>query len=515
MFLGTCSKNQKDPSSVVIVCLILCLLIIAFGFQGSRGIWQPDEGYYIGTAVTMYDRGDLLVPYLGNEIFLEKPPLIYWGILAGVHLFGRNEWGARTFNALCYVATALVVGMLGNCLFGRKIDGVIAGLVYATMIIPFAASNYVTPDTPLALWTTVAALLFWKSVEPNAHRVVIWKVLMCAAFGLGFLSKGPAVLVLCAGMLAFLAVRRQFATYLLAPWFFVGAVTFCIVGLSWYIFVAFKVPGAASYFLDNEVWGRMVSSKYNRNPGMMGALIYLPTLVLGSLPWSLVWWRERTQLKAVISDKLWWTNLPNNPSTLFLLTWFFVPLVVLLLASSKLAFYALPLFPAFALATSRLYVSHGSFCAGKAGAEVSTKLITAASIWILLMLGSKFALAYYPTQKDSRALWTSIREYLPEGKYEIVTVDDRTDGLIFYGAEEVENVTIKEKPYPIFAVPEFITMELQEMADGDHYLFLIGSAKHLAEIRDILIGTGVGFKEIKLPYGRWLLICDSLSKNSK
>ena len=101
--------------------LLACLLILAFSFQGSRGIWQPDEGYYTGTAVTMLARDSFFVPYLGeHEIFLDKPPMIYWGIIAGLKLFGHSEFAVRFFHALCFVLTSLSVGSLTYSMYKDK-----------------------------------------------------------------------------------------------------------------------------------------------------------------------------------------------------------------------------------------------------------------------------------------------------------------------------------------------------------------------------------------------------------
>jgi 4-amino-4-deoxy-L-arabinose transferase-like glycosyltransferase len=511
---NTLSKNYKVSTPVAILSLVICLLILAFAFQGSRGVWQPDEGYYVGTAVTMLDRGNIIIPYLGEDIFLEKPPMIYWGIIGGLKLFGHNEFAVRVFHALCYVFTVLTVGLLGRTLFKSMIHGIAAGVIYATMAIPFVAANFVTPDTPLALWTTVAVLLFWKSIEPNASHVTVWKMLMCLAIGLGFLTKGPAVLIPFAGMFVFLLVRRQTIKYFFTPWILVGFVIFCAAGLGWYAYIAYKVPGAGAYFFDNQIWGRLVSKKYNRNPGMMGALIYIPVLLFGSLPWSSVWLEKRKQLSSILK-KSWWTELKNRPVALFLLCWFFVPVAILSLASSKLSLYPLPVFPAMALALTPLWVRKipASLLEKKEKFNLPIKPIALICIWIVILLGTKFALGHYPADKDGRALWAAMKSYIPEGNYEIVTIDERADGLIFYGAKNVEHVTQKDDPYPTFAITETVLSELKDIPVNKYpHLFLIKGYKHLEQMRAVFTEKTVLYKEIKLPYDRYLLICDAAPK---
>jgi len=495
---------------ILILLLAVCLFVLAFAFQGARGIWQPDEGYYVGAALSMLKTGNLFIPHLGQEIFLEKPPMIYWGLIAGMKLFGHNEFGARVFHALCYAATVLLVGLLAFHLFGRKREAVTASLVYGTMVVPFMAANFVTPDTPLTLWTTLAGFFFYKSIEPNARRPTLWRLLLSLAVGLGFLAKGPAALIPCAGMFAFLVVRGQVAKYFFTPWAILGMLIFCIIGLGWYFYVAVNVPGAASYFVDNEIWGRLISAKYHRNPSATGALIYPPVIAFGSLPWSLIWWEKRRRIQTTVLKKAWWASLRHRPVALFLLTWFLVPLLVLCLASSKLGLYSLPIFAPFALATARLW-------SGKIGQLPSP--LTAKNLrylarpailigcWLLLLPGGKLALAHYPTRKDARALWAEVESYINTGPYEIVTIDEHADGLIFYGATEVENITVRENPYPTFSVPEHILKELRELPLDNHsFLFLIKDEDHALEIRSMLSRQGLHFEEVALAHGRRLLI---------
>jgi 4-amino-4-deoxy-L-arabinose transferase-like glycosyltransferase len=101
--------------------LAVCLIILAFTFQGSRGIWQPDEGYYTGTAVTMLKKDTLLIPYLGeDEIFLDKPPMIYWGIIAGLKLFGHSDVLKESGIECRIVHLPYRRAMLFPCLTGKN-----------------------------------------------------------------------------------------------------------------------------------------------------------------------------------------------------------------------------------------------------------------------------------------------------------------------------------------------------------------------------------------------------------
>lgn len=498
--------------TTVVVLLTLCVVVLAFGFQGSRGIWQPDESYYVGVAITMLRNGDLLIPKVGEEgqeVFLEKPPMVYWGIIAGLKAFGHSEFAVRAFNGVCYFVTCLIVGTLGLSLFKDRVVAIGASLIYATMVIPFAAASYITPDTALTLWTTSAALCFWKGVEPTTRHVRIWQLVLCLVVGLGFLTKGPAVLIPCGGMFVFLLARKQVMRFFRTGWALVGLVIFVLVGLSWFVYVSAKVPGAAGYFFDNQIWGRLTSQKYRRNPGLAGALIYLPVIVLGALPWSLIWLEKLGHLRRMIFRRTWWSELLACPAELFLVCWFFVPLLILCLASSKLGLYALPVFPAIAIASAQLYRPNVLTVLENARHSVRSivrpGILTA--LWVVALLGARLALSYYPTKNDTRLLWQQLSEHLPQGAYEIVTVDEQAYGLLFYGAMEVENVAMSDRPYPTFSVPERFGEELRDVGkDKHHFVFVFENQGDLAEGEKLMRESDIVCDKRPLPFQRSILI---------
>ena len=233
-------RSILPPSSFVLAAAIF---IMAFAFQGSRGIFSPDEGFYVSIAQSMSETGDFLIPRLGHQPWLDKPPLSLWGIAAGMQLLGQNETGVRAFHALSFVLTVLLVFVLGRSLGGER-EGLLGAVIYGTKAIPFSAANIVTPDTPLTLWTTAAFLCFWKSVKPNTRHPALWKMLLCAAVGFGFLTKGPAALVPAGAMIVFLLLKRRTLRYLLTPWAVLGLALFGAIGLTWYAWVAKEIPGA-------------------------------------------------------------------------------------------------------------------------------------------------------------------------------------------------------------------------------------------------------------------------------
>jgi len=491
-----------------VLFLLVLVVILAFGFQGARGIWQPDEGYYVGIAVKMNDQGQYLIPKLDEEIFLDKPPLLYWGIVGGMKLFGQSEFAVRIFSGLCFALTVFLIFLLGRSFSGRFEDGFWAALIYATMIVPFIAAGFVTPDTPLTLFTTLSMLAFWHSIRPGVKYANVWKMILCAAVGLGFLTKGPAALIPCGAMFIYLLTTGKMVRYFLTPWAIAGVAIFVLLGLNWYVYISLKLPGSAAYFFDSMVWGRLISGKYQRNPGLAGALIYVAALLAGTLPWSVLWYATDKGLGRYFFAGTW-KDLPKDPVGLLLACWIVVPLILLCLASSKLGLYALPVFPALALATVKLLPETApSGRMEELFSRASSNRFFFVLLWTGLLLISRPILGAIPSANDCRRLWGELKPYIPNGEYEIVAADERVDGLSFYGAIEVENITQKTNPYPTFMPMETVQFELDDMKkDNFPHLFLVQGAKHLSEIQNILSASSWQIQRVALKNDRHLLVC--------
>ncbi|OHB58232.1 MAG: hypothetical protein A2Y12_02355 [Planctomycetes bacterium GWF2_42_9] len=503
-----------NKNKIILGCsVVILLLILAFLFQGRRGLWQPDEGYYVGTAMTMLNKHSMLVPYLGeDEIFLDKPPVIYWAMISAVKLIGHNEFAVRFFHGLSYLVTCLTVGLLASSIFGNRRMLVLGAIVYGTMIAPFIAANIITPDTPLALFTAICALAFWKSITAGKPSASLWKMILFCALGLGFLTKGPAVFIPFAGMIGFLAITRQLKAFIFDRWIVVSIILFICIGLGWYIWVGAHLAGGFSYFWDNQVWGRLVSSKYKRNPGLIGSYIYLMILIAGTLPWCILWLQKpaSSTLTRYIK-KEFWLSLVSNHQKLFLVSWFLIPLFILCMASSKLPLYALPLLAPVAIACAKLWSDRlDMLILNSSTKPVLLSSIRFVLIWCLFLVLIKYVVAIYPTERDSRALWQEISKHVPQSDYEICTINRRADGLIFYATPAIiEHLTLKKDPYPTYMKTENLFEEISgNLKEGENETMLILASKpETADtVCSMMSQAGIEFTKVKLAWQKWLII---------
>jgi len=409
--------------------LTLLALVVAFAWQGMRGLSDPDEGRYAEVAREMLASGDVLHPQLEGHPHYTKPPLSYWAIAAGLRVLGPNEWAVRLFQSVAYAATILLVALTASSLWGRS-SGILAGVIYSTFLLPFVAASIVTTDTLLTLWEALAVYAFFRGRRtPFSLSRWIFPALTGLAFGLAFLTKGPPALLFLLALIVwrFSPAGRKHSG---APVFSgLGWVLLLVTGLGWFIYVVTTTDGLMSYFLGEEVVGR-IAGQHHRNAGWLGAVkIYLPILLLGALPWSVAWpvmWHRRRGLFAL--GHIW----SRRPVLWALILLFAVPLAVFSLSRSRLPLYLLPLFIPLALATTRGLdgiLGRDSKNLPQFWRRIRWRL--SLSGWVLLLLTLRVGYARFPNEADARALVARLP--VAEAREIVVTDGVRSvHGLAFY-----------------------------------------------------------------------------------
>ncbi|MGZ5537472.1 MAG: ArnT family glycosyltransferase, partial [Chthoniobacterales bacterium] len=94
------------PRRILIVVLLWAVIYLSW--LGTSGL-RSEEGHRVLPAIEMLDSSNYLVPHIGGQPYLRKPPLINWLVAASFKISGyRNEWTARVPSILSVLIVALV-----------------------------------------------------------------------------------------------------------------------------------------------------------------------------------------------------------------------------------------------------------------------------------------------------------------------------------------------------------------------------------------------------------------------
>jgi len=454
--------KREEKVNGLIFCVVLGVALIAsIAFQGSRGLYDRDETRYSECAREMLCEGSWLVPLRGFRPHLTKPPITYWAIATGLKTIGVNEWGARLPNAVAFSITVILVGLAASRLFGLR-SGVAASLVYLTSIVPFAASNIVTTDTILVMWEVAAIWAFLGGVQSKGSgKALAWFSLMAVFWGLGFLTKGPAIFpVAAAPALYWLLRRKDFRAFPAHP---IPVLIFLATGLSWYVLIVKRYPWALNMLITEQVTGRLFSDVFHRNSFWYAPFyIYLPLVLLGSLPWAL-WFpgiiRQYTRGHNFKENvKRFWQLLMHDDSWLFILLWWAVPLVVFSLASSRLPLYILPVFAPMAIWAAR-------FTLAPLPLNLWPKRVLV-PLFVFILI--KWGAAFVPAPQDARCLYRAFSPYLGQAKELNVIGEPFLDGLSFYTQKPVKYIKVPDR-----TLDPLWSEKVEELQRGGSKFFII------------------------------------------
>lgn len=308
-----------------------------------RPILPVDETRVVSVAWEMWNRGDLLIPYLNGAPYPDKPPLLFWIIQLGWAVTGVNAWWPRLVPGLFALGCLYLSHRLGRHLWPHTPAAAdLATLVLLGTTFWSAFCTGLVYDMTLTFFVLagmMGLLLAWQGKPWRGFAV------FGLSAGLGILTKGPVALLhlslpACTAPLWMGDNPPRWSRWSL------GVAAGALLGLA--LAAAWALPAAraggdayAQQILWYQTANRMVNAFAHRRPFWW----YLPLLPLLLFPW-IVWpplWRSLRSLIASQADS----------GVRLTLIWSGVGLAAFSALSGKQAHYLLPLLPPLALLAGR------------------------------------------------------------------------------------------------------------------------------------------------------------------
>ena len=314
---------------------IVFLALVMLATSGMWGVIETSEARYAEIAREMYLSGDWMHPRLMNIYHYHKPPVTYWLTAVAYWTFGINVFAVRFFLTIAFCIQVFLVFRIAHQLFGNEQAAYYAAVVYATLPIVLISVRGLTTDA--YLMTFVLLTVHWWMRFLETHRGgYLWG--MAVAAGLGFLTKGPVALVL--PLFAMIGLRKYCPKPRIgAMRIFFAVLIFLTVSFSWFAVLTLEDPAFADYFFFRHVLDRVAHAEVFARAEPW--YYYLPLLPVVYLPWI-----------TTVAGRVWKEDCENKQRPLvksILIWWFFGPLALFSLFTSKLVLYILPLSIGFSL----------------------------------------------------------------------------------------------------------------------------------------------------------------------
>jgi 4-amino-4-deoxy-L-arabinose transferase-like glycosyltransferase len=330
-------------SDAVFVLVILAFSTIFFINLGSGALWAADEQTYSQWAFHMVKSGDYLTPWAYGDLsfWISKPPLNMWLMSLSYQAFGVTNFASRLWSSIFGTLSLVVVYFLGKKLYNPYV-GFASAIVLGTFTTFFAFARHAMTDLPFAFFV-LASIYFFISSD-KIGKTNRYAALSGVFFGLALMTKQVEALLIPLILFAYLLVTKKSIRFLFTKHFTLFWGIALLVFAPWLIYmnISFGSDFWQSYFMYGAVT-RTVSPIEGHVGGYLFYFNYLvynenPLWVI-LLPFAAGLCAFNSVIKRLKEDTL-------------ILLWMAIVLLVFTFAQTKLYWYILPAFPAFAIAIS-------------------------------------------------------------------------------------------------------------------------------------------------------------------
>lgn len=356
--------------------LLLAVLFLAWQLPGiiGREPWKSDEAYTMGLVHHIIDSGDVVVPELGGEPFMQKPPVFFVASAVFARILSPlldHHDGARAACLLFNVLTLIFVGLAARELNGPG-KGWPAAVLFLACIGPIHMAHFILTD--LALLAGVAIGLYGMAI--GLRREWAGGLICGTGAGLTFMAKGlvgPGMLGLTVLLLPLLdKTWRTKAWWKFTAGCVLASVPWCSI---WPIALYLRSPALFREWIWDNNFGRFLGA--NKLGPKKEPFYYFKLVPWYAFPATLlvVWTMMRERLSGWASATL------RLPTILFL-----VSFTVLCISRDGREIYALPLMaPLLVLASRRLDDIKPALARGANGVIFGFFSLVALLLWLVWM----------------------------------------------------------------------------------------------------------------------------------
>jgi 4-amino-4-deoxy-L-arabinose transferase-like glycosyltransferase len=324
---------------------ILAFSLIFFVNLGSGVLQVSDEQTYSQWAYHMVKTGDYLTPWAYGAIsfMIAKPPLLTWFMSLAYQVFGVTNFASRIWTAGFGALSLVLIYYLGRKLYNRPV-GFMSAIVLGTFVTYWVFARYAMTDIPLTCF--ILASIYFFVLSEEKQDALRYAALSGLFFGLALMTKQIAALLIPLIIFAYLVATRKSLRFLLTKHF----TLFWAVGLllfsPWLIYMASRF--GSQFWQSYFIYADLTRSASSVEGHLAGYLFYFKYLVYREnwlwvvlLPFAAGLCAFNAFAKHVRQDML-----------VFL--WMVIVMLVFTLAQTKIYWYIMPVFPAFALAIASL-----------------------------------------------------------------------------------------------------------------------------------------------------------------
>ncbi len=334
----------------------LAIIFLLWGAIYLAGMFTPAllddvDTIHAEAAREMVLQHDWVTLYTDGIRYLEKAPLMYWGVAVSYELFGVSDWSTRLPLMLGVLALLFVTYALGKHAYGER-GGFYSAVVLSTCLGPYIFTRFQIPDIVVGLWLAWGAYFFLLSLEQERpSRWVCWG--FAATCALDVLTKSLIGLVLPLAMVLIYLLLTRNLRHLLKMRPLSSTMVFLAVAAPWHILAALRNPSQGTvkgflwFYFVNEQFMRYLGKRVPPGYDTVPLLIFWGLTILWLAPWMVFLPQALKQVPWRVRE--WHSQLSRGQrASLFFLIWALVE-IGFFTFSTRQEYYTIPAVPALAL----------------------------------------------------------------------------------------------------------------------------------------------------------------------
>ncbi len=326
------------------ILAILAFSTIFFINLGNGLLWAADEQIYSQWAYHMVKSGDYLNPWAFGDValWIGKPPLNMWLMSLAYQVLGVSNFSSRLVSAIFGSLSLVLIFYLGKKLYNGYV-GLFSAFVLGTFTTFYVFARRAMTDMPLVFF--IIASLYFLVLSENHQKSNRYLALSGLFFGLALMTKQVGALLIPLIVIAYLTVTNRSIRFVFTKRFALFWGVGLLIIFPWLIYMA------ASF--SSEFWQLyIIYSGFNRTFSPLeghqgGYLFYFSYLAINEKLWVIL-------LPFAVGLCAFKAVVKKAKSDILLILWMAIVFLVFTFAQTKLSWYILPVFPAFAISISSL-----------------------------------------------------------------------------------------------------------------------------------------------------------------
>ena len=339
------SSWLQRHADAVFILSILAFSSIFFVNLGKGVLQTADEQTYSQWAYHMVKTGDYLTPWANGAIsfMIGKPPFLMWLMSLAYQVFGVTNFASRIWTVGFGAMSLVLIYHLGKKLYNRPV-GFLSAIVLGTFITYNVFARYAMTDVPLTCF--VLASIYFFVLSEEKEKQIRNAALSGLFFGLALMTKQIAALLIPLIIFAYLVTTRRSLRFLFKKSFTLLWGVGLLLFSPWLIYMAARFGNQfwQWYFLYADV-ERSASTVEGH---FASCLFYFNYLVHNDN------WLWLALLPFAVATCAYEAIAKRKKPDMLVFLWMAIVLLVFSLAQTKIYWYIMPVFPAFALAIAAL-----------------------------------------------------------------------------------------------------------------------------------------------------------------